>query len=193
MTCIVAVTDGKRVVIGGDSAGVGGYNLTVRKDKKVFKRTDESRTTWLFGFTTSFRMGQLIQYELELPQINTKAREDLYGFMVTKFIPSLRKCLKNGGYAGKKEEVERGGTFLVGLLGRIFEIESDYQVAEPADLFAAVGCGHDLAKGSLFTSEGQTKDLRKRALQALAAAERFSGGVRGPFEIVESNCSKPSA
>lgn len=186
MTCIVVVTNGKRVVMGGDSAGVGGYRLTVRKDKKVFKRTDESQTEWLFGFTSSFRMGQLIQFELVLPQINAKARADLYGFMVTKFIPNLRACLKNGGYAGKNEEVERGGTFLVGLLGRIFEIESDYQVAEPADSFYSVGCGDDLAKGSLFTST-QTNDLRKRALQALTAAERFSSGVRGPFEFVESD------
>lgn len=192
MTCIVAVTDGKRIVMGGDSAGVGGFSLTVRKDKKVFKRIDESQTTWLFGFTTSFRMGQLIQYELVLPQVNAKARADLYGFMVTKFIPSLRTCLKNGGYAGKKEEVERGGTFLVGLLGRIFEIEGDYQVGEPAELFYSVGCGHDLAKGSLCSTK-QIKDLRKRAHQALVAAETFSSGVRGPFEFVESDCSKPSA
>lgn len=185
MTCIVAVTDGKRVVMGGDSAGVAGYGLTVRKDKKVFKKTDESQTTWLFGFAGSFRMGQLIHYELVLPQVNAKARADLHKFMVTKFIPSLRLCLKNGGCAGKKEEVERGGTFLVGLLGRIFEIESDNQVAEPAELFFALGCGHDLAKGSL--SSTMHMDLRERALQALTSAEKFSCGVRGPFEIVESD------
>lgn len=186
MTCIVAVTDGKRIVMGGDSAGVAGHSLTVRKDIKVFKRKDESQTTWLFGFTTSFRMGQLIQYELALPQISEKARGDLHGFMVTKFIPSLRACLKSGGYARKKEEAEIGGTFLVGLLGHIFEIESDYQVAESADPFCAVGCGHDLAKGSLYTS-GNTPSLHDRALRALEAAERYSSGVRGPFAFVESD------
>ncbi|MDO8520875.1 MAG: hypothetical protein Q7S52_02055 [bacterium] len=185
MTCIVAVTNGKRIVIGGDSAGVGGYSLTVRKDKKVFKRSDESKTFWLFGFTSSFRMGQLIQYELKLPPVDSNAREDLYGFMVTKFIPSLRECLKSGGYAEKKYEVETGGTFIVGLLGRIFEIENDYQVAEHSESFTAVGCGHDLAKGSLYTSR-RSANLHARVRQALEAAERFSAGVRGPFEFVQT-------
>ena len=66
MTCIVAVTDGKKIVMGGDSAGVSGYSLTIRKDKKVFKRKDESGTEWLFGFTTSFRMGEPSKIYIDL-------------------------------------------------------------------------------------------------------------------------------
>lgn len=188
MTCIAVITDGKRIVIGGDSAGVGGYSLIVRKDQKVFERKDESGTEWLFGFTTSFRMGELIQYELKLPKIKEKHRKDLYAFMVRKFIPALRDCLKKGGYARKQYEVERGGTFIVGLLGRIFEIESDYQVGEPLDNFSAVGCGHDLAKGSLYTSSGM-KNLRARVQLALEAAQKFSAGVREPFVILEIESS----
>ena len=107
MTCIAAVTDGNKIVIGGDSAGVGGLSLTVRRDKKVFKRADKSGTEWVFGFTSSFRMGELIQYELKLPEITEEDREDLYAFMVKKFIPKLRKCLKKGGYARNKSGEER--------------------------------------------------------------------------------------
>ena len=189
MTCIVAITDGENMVIGGDSAGVAGLRLTVRKDPKVFIREDRSGTEWLFGFTSSFKMGELIQYELALPEIKKSNTEDLYGFMVKEFIPAVRKCFKDGGYARKKDDEESAGTFLVCLLGRIFEIEGDYQVGEPMDNFAAVGCAEDVAKGSLYTTEGRVKSSLKRAQMALEAAERFSGGVRAPFVILES---KPS-
>ena len=186
MTCIVAVTDGKKIVMGGDSAGVSGYSLTIRKDKKVFKRKDESGTEWLFGFTTSFRMGELVQFELELPEITPEDKQYLYRFMVMQFIPSLRKCLKEGGWATIDKNIERGGTFIVALLGEIFVIGSDYQVGESLDLFDAVGCGEDIAKGSLYTSQ-KLKSLKRRALLALEAAQRLSAGVREPFNIIESN------
>ena len=39
MTCIVGYLDKKtkKVTIGGDSAGVAGLDITIRKDEKVFK------------------------------------------------------------------------------------------------------------------------------------------------------------
>jgi hypothetical protein len=59
VTCIVGFTDGNEVSIGGDSAGVGGWDLTVRADEKVFVLGE-----FVFGCTTSFRMGQLLRYKL---------------------------------------------------------------------------------------------------------------------------------
>ena len=52
MTCIVGLIDGRRVWMGGDSAGVSGLDITVRADAKVFRNGD-----FLIGFTSSFRMG----------------------------------------------------------------------------------------------------------------------------------------
>jgi hypothetical protein len=49
MTAIVGITDGSTVFIGGDSAGSNSYNLTVRKDTKVFRAGE-----FVIGFTTSF-------------------------------------------------------------------------------------------------------------------------------------------
>ncbi len=54
MTAIVGLVHNATVYIGGDSAGVSGYSMTVRADSKVF-----TIGPYLMGFTTSFRMGQL--------------------------------------------------------------------------------------------------------------------------------------
>ncbi len=175
MTCIVGLVDNGKVYVGGDSAGVAGWNLTVRADQKVFKNG-----SMIMGFTSSFRMGQLLRHAFTVPDHDP--RTDIDKYMVTTFINAVRQCLKDGGMASKSNEVEQGGCFLVGYRGQLFEIDSDYQVGKPIDGFAAVGCGAQVAHGALYaTSE---LDPRKRVLLALEAAERFSAGVRGPF-IVE--------
>jgi ATP-dependent protease HslVU (ClpYQ) peptidase subunit len=172
MTAIVGLAQGGSVFIGGDSAGVAGLSLAVRADAKVFRNG-----RYLFGFTTSFRMGQLIRYSLTLP----KPKGDLDSFMATTFIDALRECLKTGGWARKENDREEGGTFLVGVRGQLFTVHEDYQVGKPADGFAAVGCGDQIALGALYATAGTGLKPRRRVKLALRAAERFSAGVRGPF------------
>ncbi len=176
MTCIAGVAEGGKVWIGGDSAGVGGYELTVRADSKVFRNGD-----FLFGFTSSFRMGQLLRYSLVPPKVYDK---DPMTFMCTEFIDAVRNCLKAGGYAEKEKEKESGGTFLVGLKGRLFSIYGDYQVGEATAFYDAVGCGQSYALGVLFATVGESPDYRVR--KALAAAEAHSAGVRSPFIVLDA-------
>ena len=71
MTCIVGLVHEGVVYIGGDSAGVGGMSLTVRADEKVFQNGE-----FLMGFTTSFRMGQLLRYSLKLCIVSTFGTAD---------------------------------------------------------------------------------------------------------------------
>lgn len=172
MTCIVGFVEGNSVWIGGDSAGVGGYSLSVRADRKVFRNGQ-----MIFGFTSSFRMGQLLRWALTIPDHDP--RIDIEKFMTTTFIDAVRECLKSHGCAKKTNEVEEGGTFLVGYKGQLFCIHDDYQVGVSVDGFDAVGCGHEIAKGVLFATPhllGQ-----ERVELALRASEHFSAGVRGPF------------
>lgn len=175
MTCIAAVAEKGTVWIGGDSAGVAGYDLTLRADEKVF-----TRGPFVFGFTSSFRMGQLLRYRLETPAFDV-ADAGLSEYMATTFVDAVRKCLREGGWLTKEKEQESGGTFIVGARGRIFVIHGDFQVGEPLDGFGAVGCGRDIALGSLYTTEGLAPETR--LLTALKAAERFSAGVRAPFVV----------
>jgi ATP-dependent protease HslVU (ClpYQ) peptidase subunit len=175
MTCIAGVVHDGEVFLGGDSAGVSGWDLTLRADSKIFRVGE-----FLMGFTTSFRMGQLIRYAFTPPKI--EAGDDVFRYMAVDFIDAIRECLKKGGFAKKEKEAEEGGHFLVGFRGRLFWVASDYQVCESEDEYEAVGCGAAYAKGVLFGSSGQEPVARLN--QALAAAERHSAGVRGPFRIL---------
>ena len=177
MTAIVGIVKDGQVHIGGDSAGVSGWSLTVRADSKVF-----TTGPYVMGFTTSFRMGQLLRYALQPPTPSG----DLEAFMATAFVDAVRDTLKNGGWARKESEREEGGVFLVGVHGRLFCVESDYQVGEAVDGYAAIGCGNEIALGALHATASTGMRPRKRIKLALEAAERFSAGVRGPFAYVAS-------
>lgn len=177
MTCIVALKDNGAIWMGADSAGVGGYGLTQRADPKIYRVGH-----MLIGFTSSFRMGQLLGYKLKVPDHDPRMPVEKY--MATEFIDACRTCLKEGGFAGKEKEVESAGTFLVAYKGRIFRICDDYQVGESIHTFEAVGCGFDLALGSLHATQTYSElspDDRVRV--ALHAAETFSAGVRAPFLV----------
>lgn len=174
MTCIVGLVDGDRVWMGGDSAGVSGLDITVRADTKVFRNGE-----LLIGFTNSFRMGQLLAHRLVPPP--RQAGQELFRYMVIDFVDAVRQVLKDGGYAHKSNEVETGGNFLVATEGRLFAIQSDYQVGEAMRGYHAIGCGADYALGSLASTAGLSAEERVR--RALECAELFSGGVRAPFTI----------
>jgi hypothetical protein len=176
VTCIVGVAHEGTVWIGGDSAGVAGYDLTVRSDVKVFRVGP-----YVLGFTDSFRMGQLLHYTLDAP---TPPERDLERFMSTRFINAVRDCLTDGGFATNNAGQEAGGSFLVGARGRLFEVCSDYQVGEAREGYNALGCGANIALGALHLSGRQQMAPRNRVRLALEAAERHSAGVRGPFTIV---------
>jgi len=178
LTCIVGVIDQDKggVVMGGDSAGVGGWDLSMRKDPKVF-----INGSCIMGFTSSFRMGQLLRYKLKVPE--RKPGQELFEWMVSDFVDAVRASLKDGGYAVKDKDQESGGTFLVGVAGHLFTVHADYQVEEESANFAACGCGEQIAKGALHAlGNAPTADTRVRV--ALEAAERFSAGVRAPFTIL---------
>lgn len=176
MTCIAGLVHEGKVYIGGDSAGVGGLDLMVRKDRKVFVNAE-----FVIGCTTSFRMAQILQYAFTPPKRHPE--KDVMAYMVTEFVEALRTAFKNGGFATKDREAEWGGVFLVGYQGRLFRIDSDYQVGESACGYDACGCGENYAKGVLFATPNDS--AQDRVDLALRAAEAHSAGVRGPF-LVES-------
>ncbi len=165
--------------MGGDSAGVNARSLSisVREDKKVFKNG-----SFIMGFTSSFRMGQVLQYNFDPPRQTDKQSDMQY--MVSDFIDAVRKVFGESGYGKVGEKSDNvGGTFLVGYNGVLYTIQSDFQVAINSCGYDAVGCGSDLALGALHATNGMKP--KERIKKALEAASTFSAGVLPPFTYQE--------
>lgn len=179
MTCIVGVVDGRKVWIGGDSAGCGFNTVVLRADPKVFRVG-----RLVVGYTTSFRMGQLLQHSLRVPT-HPKGMDD-HRWLVTRLMDSVRRCLKAGGWMKQTNMVEEGGNFLIGYKGGIFEVDSDGQVAIPAQGYASCGSGQAFALGALHAASELAIAPKEAMMLALAAAAAHNPFVRPPFHVLHT-------
>lgn len=178
MTCIVGIAYEGKVMLGADSAGVGGLDLRVRGPNAKLVRNGNL----IFGATTSFRMIDILQHALTVPKVFEGQKP--IDYVVQSLIPAVRHAFKDGGFAKIESGRESGGTFLVGFRGQLFTVYDDYQVAFDANDIASVGCGDAYAMGAMHSVRGFITDPMLRLATGLNAAETFSAGVRGPFHYI---------
>jgi len=179
MTCIIGLEHEGNIYIGADSAAVSGFEVQATMLPKVFQRD-----VFLIGHTTSFRMGQLLWQHLKVRAQHDEESDSTY--IICGLVEAVRECLKEHGYAKVDSNVEEGGCFLVGHKDKLYRVNSDYGVFRCADGFDAVGCGEAYALGAmkalaLLGSCGPARLIH----ESLEIAAHFSGGVIGPFTILE--------
>lgn len=182
MTCIVAFTDSKTVTLGADSCSTNGWSSQIRKDKKLFKCFNG---TGVIGFTSSWRMGQLLRFEID-KNLFPAENEDIEQFLICKFIPHLREIARKNGALSTEKGVEELGQFIVGVRGMIFVIEPDFSVSQIACNYAAVGCGQQVAEGSMYATSRSAISAKKQINIALHAAAAHSVGVKPPFHVLSA-------
>jgi hypothetical protein len=134
---------------------------------------------FIFGNCGSVRQGQLLRYKLDLNE--QRKSQSVEEYLVCDFVDGVRQCFRDNGLMKINNSVETGGLFLVGYRGRLFRVDSDYQVGESADRYDAIGCGDEVAKGALHVLASDKPEERIR--KALAASEHINKGVRAPFVV----------
>lgn len=180
MTCIVAYKKGKVIYMGGDSTSTSGYCEFSRKDPKVFMRDN-----MLFGFTTSFRMGSLLRYTLEIPTHPSGMSVSRY--MNTLFISEVVRCFEDQGYANIRNNEKSGGQFIVGYRKKLYLVDNDFQIAEHIDPYMSVGCGAETALGAINALLTYDKNINPEELLkiALESASKNISGVGSPFNFLK--------
>lgn len=138
MTCIVGYIENKKVYIGGDSASVADFHIDLRQDKKVFRRGE-----MIFGFTSSFRMGQILNYDFVIPEHDERKSD--FEYLCTDFVDALVDQFIDKRYAKINSNEVSGGFFLLGYKGSLYGIESDFQVSELIRPYDSCGCGSQYA------------------------------------------------
>lgn len=179
MTCIVGIAYDGEVYIGSDSLGGSKSQKNTYKRPKVFINGD-----FIIGYTTSFRMGQILEFEW-IPPKRTPGVLKIsdYQFMVKSVVPSIKKCFKEHGFGSIKEgEQDIAGDFLIGYNGSIYHLHEDFSVLESTDDFNSVGSGFHIALGSL-ASTTDWKRPEERITKAIQVAEKYKPTVQGPIHI----------
>ncbi len=183
MTCIIGLVAGPDVYMAADTAGTAGWLQMDLANGKMFTYED-----YLVGFTCSYRMGQVLQYNTAWPKY-TEDKGDLFPFMVREVVPAVRSAMKAAGFAEITEGRERidnqAQCALVGIRGRLFHLSGNYQIDENLVGIDSVGCGGVLALGSMLTLKKTAPNAtpRKRLALAMAVTMEANAGVGGRVEI----------
>lgn len=187
MTCIVGLVYEGNVYIGGDRLGSNGFIKHVGSQPKVFRNGD-----FIFGYTTSFRMGQLLQHHWSQP-IRSMGKTD-ESYIYVDVVESIRELYKDKQYDLKGNE---GGNILFGYNGKLYELQSDYAIIEHLDNCAAVGSGeyHAVAVAktlmdvnvmlSMESVEGLYYNAELIIQTAIETASYYVTSVGGGIDIVK--------
>jgi len=185
MTLIGGVVSGKQVIIAGDRAALSPEELTsdTLKQPKVFRSGE-----LVLGGSESFRMIQVLQYQLKIPPLTDFALSDgdPMRYMVEEFIPAVRELLTDNGFNETGEEASPPGNIMVGLRGHLYVIQGDYAVMEATDPFDAIGFGKTAFLGAIRAVRIAQPKLAAHHQLALAmeVAESVTFAVKGPFDIL---------
>lgn len=188
MTCIVALVQDGVTYFAGDSLTVnvphdfhdGGGSQTVRREPKVFQKNG-----MLFGYSGSVRMGQLLQYELDLPEYVPGTNKLKY--LVSDFINAVQDGFEKAEFG---REV-LGGNILLAIEGELFTIGKAFHVCNTADHYESVGKASEVAIGSLHTTAQLGLPPLERLFLALKATERHTCVVSAPFTYITSEMEQP--
>ena len=190
MTTILAVQGNGWAVVGFDSRisteDTNRVSTLGRGVEKITRNGD-----YLIGAAGDVRAINLLSYAFNPPKPEDLTGTKLDRFMTTKFIPALRKCFEDQGYAvkGSDEGAVHNSTVLVVVNGTIYEIDSDYAWARDTYGIYAAGSGGDYALGALHGMFGPSRELhiektKAYVRKALEVGARLDAGSGAPFHIL---------
>jgi ATP-dependent protease HslVU (ClpYQ) peptidase subunit len=100
-------------------------------------------------------------------------KKDLFHFMITKAMPSLRKCLSSNGFNFDEPKTESRFQFLIAVCGEIFDIDHELAVSKNISGVYAAGSGAPYALGALHAGAD--------AYEAMEIASRLTAFTAGPY------------
>jgi len=178
MTCVAGYVDTNGdIYMGGDSIGVNGGEYTLIKDSKVFIKRN-----MIFSFSTSFRMGNILKYDFEIP--NHPPNLSTMEYLISIFLVKLLVKYEERRYLTISDNVAFSEVFLLGYDNRLFKIEPDLCIIEDEKKYDAAGCGQSFAKATFFNLKDYNTTPEEKVYQALYVASQFSL-VRQPFTILK--------
>lgn len=185
MTCIVGVEHQGHVYIGGDAAASDGDHIISVVDPKVFHVKDI-----MIGFCGSFRIGQILKYELEKPDHKNDVNDMKY--LVVDVIDAIKSLLIAKNIIKKENEVEEMDetSLLIGYRGKLYYMDADFHLNAVKNGYYAIGSGNTVALGSLHTTSQYDFEPVERVKLALNAAVAFKPNVSRPLTIINSENKK---
>ena len=171
MTCIAAYVDDFTVHIAADSCASDETSVETRVETKVWYADSGD---WVMASMPSFRVMQILRYEMDPTKILGKPSKCTISDIVNKFIPELKLRVQSEPHPSLDFNILLGG------MGKLWLIDADYAVNAVKD-YIAMGSGAEYALGSLYTNiRVGASNPRNLVKEAVWAACQFSTSCSPP-------------
>lgn len=168
MTCIVGITNGAEIILGGDRGASDDSSIISMAQPKVYTRDE-----WIYGYAGTIGIGQLMNY-ITLPPPDG----DIQRLIRLEIVEALKDSIDSFG----REPDNHDTSWLIGSQGRLFELSSqDWGVVEVYE--SSIGTGNEICLGSLYTSI-HNPDNKERVRIAMNAAITYSPTCQAPIDII---------
>lgn len=176
MTCIIGLEFEGKVYLAGDKLGSNGWRKSEYSEpRKIFENGDA-----IFGYTSTFRWGQLLEFGLKdiiAPDDTSKMQR----WLVTVVVPKIRNMLEDVKYDVKAS----GANALIGIKGQLWEYQDDHSVIRSVNGYAAVGSGESFANAAMAyalqydkpTNETEVKSLLQNVMKVVSHHCASVGGA----------------
>lgn len=193
MTTIIAVQGPSWAVVGFDSRVTeeGGRSYTLgRGSAKVVKNGQ-----YLLGAAGDVRAINILAYAFQPPKPMDLTGVRLDRFITSKFVPALRSCFEDHGYASResKEQAQHGSVVLAIVNGQIYEIDEDYAWVRDTTGIYSFGSGGDYALGAMYAMTGDSlassgvETTKKVIRESLTIAAKLDVGSGPPFHVMHQS------
>ena len=160
----------------GDSCASDSVNHSVVRNPKVFNPV--GRRDILIGCAGTFRLPNLLKYIPGVfPEEDELATEDIdMSYLVNEFSPVIRALTDDF-------EEDDVWEMLIAVNGKIYRMQMDLSIIEPADDCEAIGCGGSVALGAFKVLNELEPDMpiEDKMRHALKVACDTVQGCQGPF------------
>lgn len=182
MTTIAAIQGRDWAVVAYDSQVTEDNGRSYILSPKMGKVCENG--PYILGVAGDLRAVNILSHNFHPPDPGSLYEEDLDKFMVTKFVPSLKKSFDNNFYG---KDNEHSSLVMVVVNSTIYEVGGDYDVVRDDVGLYALGTGSQYALGAMYqhTLE-QTRTLKNARTMAKSAVEiacRLDPGSSEPVRV----------
>lgn len=166
MTTIAAIQGPSWVVVGYDSqvSEQDGRKYNLPDNFPKFFEVGK----YSMGVAGDYRAVNILSSVFSPPDPQDATKQELDKFMISKFVPALKKCFDANSY-GKDDE--QGSLILVVVNSTAYEIGSNYDCLRDSRGLYALGSGGSYALGALYSlDELEPKRTLKNAKEAMKVA-----------------------
>lgn len=113
------------------------------------------------------------------PRLVAKDKADVYSFMITKAMPSLRKCLSDNGYNFDEANPKNDERFhlIISCNGELFDVDQELSICRSAHGIYVAGSGGQIALGAVLVGA--------HPMEALEKVSQVSAFTAPPFYAIE--------